>query len=350
MKGGLFGLGTVRRKILLLSKIAGFLLILSYVFFAALPFSEDVSFVLWTGLVIALILTMDALIGRFLTEPVDTLNEAARRMAKLDFSVPCDIRTKDELGELSRSLRTMADNLQDALAKLEQEAAKERRLLQERKELVDSLTHEMKTPLGVIRAYAEGLQDTGDRERQQRYTQIIIAETERMNGLIHTLLDLSALESGATSLQPERFEFVEFAETVAGRLLLDSPDGNFELQYELPAHPVFVYTDKARMEQVLDNLIVNAKKHVVSGGVLRLALCESDGPLQVSVFNQGLPIPAEKLDKIWTKFYRDRRIPCEGSGLGLAIVAQILSMQSLSYGVRNETDGVEFFFSLPIAC
>lgn len=81
-----------------------------------------------------------------------------------------------------------------------------------------------------------------------------------MNNLITTLLDLSALETGAVQLSPERFDFVELLETVAGRLLIDTPDVNFELQYELPDIKVFVHTDRLRMEQVLNNLIINAKK------------------------------------------------------------------------------------------
>ena len=94
-------------------------------------------------------------------------------------------------------------------AKLEQDVAQKQRLLAERKELADSLSHEMKTPLSVIRAYAEGLQDEPDEARRQAYYQVIIRETERMSGLITTLLDLSALENGAAQMRPERFDFVD---------------------------------------------------------------------------------------------------------------------------------------------
>ena len=200
----------------------------------------------------------------------------------------------------------------------------------------------------MIRAYAEGLQDETDEVKRQDYYQVIIAETERMGSLITSLLDLSALENGAAELAPERFDFVEFLETVAGRLLMDIPDADFELQYELPGLPVYVHTDKGRMEQVLNNLIVNAKRNVRPGGVLKLSLTERDGVLDFSIYNQGHPIPQENLSKIWTKFYRDKHTKYSGSGLGLAIVAQILSMQHLVYGVANRPDGVEFYFSIPI--
>ena len=349
-----FTFRTVRKKILMVSKLAGILLILSYILSTRLEIAPDISLALWFAFVIALVLVVDFLMGHFISKPISKLNQTARKMAKLDFSAPCAITTNDEFGELTVSLNTMADNLQQALARLEaantrleKDVEQERRLLAERKELADQLSHEMKTPLGVIRAYAEGLQDETDETKKQKYSEIIITETERMSGLITTLLDLSALETGATLLTPERFDFVEFLETVAGRLLIDVPDANFILQYELPEHKVYVDTDKARMEQVLDNLIVNAKKNVQPGGVLKLSLREQQGALHFSIYNQGPPIPQENLPKLWTKFYRDSDSKYSGSGLGLAIVAQILSMQELDFGVKNCSDGVAFYFSIP---
>ena len=337
----LFSLRTVRKKILMLSKLAGVALIFSYILSTGLPVSEDASFLLWLGFVLLLVLGIDFFMGRFITKPIDKLNASAKRMAGLDFSAPCDLNSTDEFGELSASLNTMADNLQQALSRLENSLA-------ERKELVDSLSHEMKTPLGIIRAYAEGLQDETDEAKKQKYTQVIVSEVERMNGLIVTLLDLSALESGAASLNISRFDFAELVETVAGRLLIDVPDTNFELQYELPEQTVFVRTDRRRMEQVLDNLIVNARKNVSPGGILRLELTANNRTLHFSIFNQGRPIPENDLPKIWTKFYRDSNAEYSGSGLGLSIVAQILSMQNLPYGAENQADGVRFYFSIPV--
>ena len=350
-----FSLRTVRKKILMMSKLAGLALIFSYVLSTGLPISEDASFLLWLGFVLLLVLGIDFFMSRFITKPMSKLNASAKRMAGLDFSAPCDLVATDEFGELSTSLNTMAENLQQALARLEdantqleKDVEKERLLLSERKELVDSLSHEMKTPLGIIRAYAEGLQDETDEAKKQRYAQVIVSEVERMNDLIVTLLDLSALESGAARLNVTRFDFVELVETVAGRLLIDALDTDFDLQHELPKQKAFVRTDQWRMEQVLDNLIVNAKKNVYPGGVLRLELTVDDGALHFSIFNQGRPIPESDLPKIWTKFYRDSGAEYSGSGLGLSIVAQILSMQNLPYGAENQEDGVRFYFSIPV--
>ncbi len=346
---------TIRKKIVMVSKLMGAILVLSYVFSTRLTLNADVSLMIWLIFVAVLICMIDLWMARFISKPVSELNDAAGHMADLDFSQPCRVTGRDEFGQLSHSLNVMAGNLQKAFAeleqanrKLEQDVEQKKRLLAERKELVDNLSHEMKTPLGVIRAYAEGLQDETDEEKRQDYYEVIIAETERMGSLITTLLDLSALENGATELALERFDFVEFLETVAGRLLMDIPDADFEFQYELPSQPVYVHTDKARMEQVLNNLIVNAKRNVLPGGVIKLSLTQRDGMLDFSIYNQGHCIPEENLSKIWTKFYRDKQTKYSGSGLGLAIVAQILSMQHFAYGAVNRPDGVEFYFTIPI--
>ncbi len=350
-----FSLRTVRKKIVMISKIAGIALMISYFVSTRLPLKEDISFLIWVIFIILLIILIDYLLGRFISDPIDQVCEMAYRAARLDFSLPCKITSKDEFGELADNLNKMSENLKDALEKLEsanirleRDVQQEKKQLRERKELTDRLSHEMKTPIGVIRAYAEGIQDETDEEKRQKYSEIIISETERMGTLIETLLDLSALENGAVSLAPERFDFVEFVETIAGRLLIDMPETDFELQYELPEDKVFVCTDRQRMEQVLSNLIVNAKKNVSPKGILRLSLVEQENMLHFSIYNQGNSIPPERLPKIWEKFYRDKNAKYSGSGLGLAIVAQILSMQNLEYGAENFANGVRFFFSVPI--
>ena len=197
-----FSLRTVRKKILMLTKLGGIALIFSYILSARLPVGGDA---VWFLSVLLLTLLIDFFMGRFISEPVAELNASAKRMANLDFSASCSVASADEFGELSASLNTMSANLQEALARLEKSLA-------ERKELADSLSHEMKTPLGIIRAYAEGLQDETDEARRQKYAQVIVSEVERMNGLIAALLDLSALESGTVNLDATRFDFVELVE------------------------------------------------------------------------------------------------------------------------------------------
>ena len=200
-----FSLRTVRKKIILVSKLAGIALIVSYIASTRMPVPPDVSLLIWLIFVTLLVFIIDYLMWKFISSPVSKLNQSAKKMAQLDFSAPCTLETTDEFGELSASLNKMAENLQRTLAelnssniRLEKDVEQKRLLLAERKELVDRLSHEMKTPLSVIRAYAEGLQDEKDEAKKQKYSEIIIAETGRMSALITKLFDLSSLETGAS--------------------------------------------------------------------------------------------------------------------------------------------------------
>ncbi|HBE9438073.1 two-component sensor histidine kinase [Clostridioides difficile] len=351
-----FGLHSVRKKVFLLSKLSGALIILFYLVVEELSINSKFEFWIWFIILVIFIMSIDFLLGKFISEPITSINKSAKSMSQLDFSNPCTVNTNDEFGELSRSLNTMSTNLQQALSdlesaniQLEKDVNKERMLLEQRKELVDTISHEMKTPLGIIRAYTEGLMDEADEEKKKNYMNVIIEETDRMNNMIVSLLDLSALEAGVSKLNPERFDFIEFVETVAGRLLIDIPDANFYFTYDLPEYEVFVVVDKMRMEQVVENLIINAKKHVVYNGNLDLSITCENGLILFEIYNDGRIIEQDEISKIWYKFYRSVQSQrTGGSGLGLAIVSQILTMQGLEYGVKNRDRGVEFYFMIPI--
>lgn len=351
-----FGLYSVRKKVFLLSKLSGALIILFYLVVEEFSINSKFEFWIWFIILVIFIMSIDFLLGKFISEPITSINKSAKSMSQLDFSNPCTVNTNDEFGELSRSLNTMSTNLQQALSdlesaniQLEKDVNKERMLLEQRKELVDTISHEMKTPLGIISAYTEGLMDEVDEEKKKNYMNVIIEETDRMNNMIVSLLDLSALEAGVSKLNPERFDFIEFVETVAGRLLIDIPDANFYFTYDLPEYEVFVVADKIRMEQVVENLIINAKKHVVYNGNLDLSITCENGLLLFEIYNDGRIIEQDEISKIWSKFYRSVQSQrTGGSGLGLAIVSQILTMQGLEYGVNNRDRGVEFYFMIPI--
>ncbi|HHY0137130.1 TPA: sensor histidine kinase [Clostridioides difficile] len=351
-----FGLYSVRKKVFLLSKLSGALIILFYLVVEEFSINSKFEFWIWFIILVIFIMSIDFLLGKFISEPITSINKSAKSMSQLDFSNPCTVNTNDEFGELSRSLNTMSTNLQQALSdlesaniQLEKDVNKERMLLEQRKELVDTISHEMKTPLGIIRAYTEGLMDEVDEEKKKNYMNVIIEETDRMNNMIVSLLDLSALEAGVSKLNPERFDFIEFVETVAGRLLIDIPDANFYFTYDLPEYEVFVVADKMRMEQVVENLVINAKKHVVYNGNLDLSITCENGLLLFEIYNDGRIIEQDEISKIWSKFYRSVQSQrTGGSGLGLAIVSQILTMQGLEYGVNNRDRGVEFYFMIPI--
>ncbi|NYB75489.1 HAMP domain-containing histidine kinase [Sedimentibacter hydroxybenzoicus DSM 7310] len=301
---------------------------LAYIISSA--FSGWISDFVFVFLLIMLILGWDMVLVRMVSSPIREISKAAQRMADLDFSQPCKLNTKDELQTLGDNLNTTATNLQHALA--------------QRKELTDTLSHELKTPLGVIRAYAEGLKDAVP-DKQIVYSQVIVEETEKMAGMINALLDLSSLEVGAATMKMEKFDFVELVETVAGREYVDTTSEPFRLSYSLPDESVYVVADQNRLRQVLHNFMGNAKKFVSKNGNIHIEVSILESLMQFSIYNDGPHLT----DDVWIKFHRDKsEINRNGSGLGLAISAQILSMHKSEYGIHNKENGAEFYFMLPI--
>lgn len=167
-----------------------------------------------------------------------------------------------------------------------------------------------------------------------------------MAGMINALLDLSALEAGASAIKIEYFDLVELVETVAGREYVDTSSASFQLSYSLPNEPVYVQADQKRLRQVLHNFMGNAKKFVIESGKIHIDLSVLDNFVRVSIYNDG----PQLTDDVWTKFHRDKsEVNRYGSGLGLAITAQILSMHKAEYGILNKENGAKFYFSLPIS-
>lgn len=134
-------------------------------------------------------------------------------MSNMDFTVSCDVDREDEIGNLARTLNFLSKNLQNALTdlkqknqKLEEDIEKERKLENMRKEFVDNVSHELKTPIGIIEGYAEGLKDgivSGD--DALAYLETIISESQKMNALVKNMLELSKLESGTIKPKLESF-------------------------------------------------------------------------------------------------------------------------------------------------
>ena len=153
--------------------------------------------------------------GKF-TKPLIKMSSVTKNMASLDFSQHCDIQSNDEIGLLSSSINEMSDSLNNALKdlseknkKLEEDIEMEKTLEKIRKDFISNVSHELKTPISIIRGYSEGasmLLDSGDTKSAKEYFGIIVNETEKMNALVLQLLELSMYESGSVSVQSERFD------------------------------------------------------------------------------------------------------------------------------------------------
>ena len=339
-----FSLRTVRKKIIMVSKIAGIILIISYVISTRLPIEQDFSFLLWLCFVILLVLAVDYLMGRFISKPVDRLSEAARKMAQLDFSSSCEIHTNDEFGELSQNLNKMAQNLQQTLSQLqtancqlEKDVEREKRLLEERKELVDSLSHEMKTPLAVIMGTAETiLGDVQmDESTRRRFLEKLYRSAARLNRFIDQTLELYRLESTGVSVEEPTA-----IETVIAQSVLNPSDKI--VRYDNRTTRAFLI-DAFHTEMILSNLINNAVKYSTAKEI-DVKIEEQDGALILEVADGGPLIPEKDRKRIFERFYTvSKSRQKSGFGLGLSIVKHIAGLYDGEATVfENERGGNTF--------
>jgi len=292
--------------------------------------------------------------SKLITKPLLKMNSVTDQLAKLNFNEKIDIQSDDEIGQLSKSINSLSEklastieNLQQANVKLMKDIEKEKQLEQIRKEFISGVSHELKTPLSIVQSYAEGLKDGLNIEKNGYYADVILEEVDRMNGLVVDMLELSKLQSGTYTLKSEPFLIVDCIENVIIRMFENSNNHchfNFKLDED-----TLVIGEKRKIEQVIINILSNAIHYGNPGSVIKMNLLDEGDYVNISIFNEGNPIPADKIDKIWDRFYRideSRNRQNGGTGLGLAIVKTILDLHHSTIKVHNKEDGVEFIFNL----
>lgn len=292
--------------------------------------------------------------SKLITKPLLKMNSVTDQLAKLNFNEKIDIQSDDEIGQLSKSINSLSENLastienlQQANVKLMKDIQKEKQLEQIRKEFISGVSHELKTPLSIVQSYAEGLKDGLNIEKNGYYADVILEEVDRMNGLVVDMLELSKLQSGTYTLKSEPFLIVDCIENVIIRMFENSSihcHFNFNLDED-----TLVLGEKRKIEQVIINILSNAIHYGNPGSVIKMNLLDEGDFVNISIFNEGNPIPADKIDKIWDRFYRideSRNRQNGGTGLGLAIVKTILDLHHSTIKVHNKEDGVEFIFNL----
>lgn len=295
--------------------------------------------------------------SKIVSRPLLQLNRDAARMAKLDFTAMAPIQSKDELGSLSESLVSLSSNLDRTLKELQLTNEKlvlemeyKSRMEQLQKRFVSDASHELKTPISVVKGYAEGLLDQIAENKRERYIRTILREADRMEKLVLDMLELTRLEAGAVKLRMESFTADQLvAECVEKmRQLAKAKQMKFEVQGDRDVH---VWADAEKMQQVLLNYVSNAIRNGNEGSSIRIDIQHDREHEQVCIVveNEGPSIAEHELTRIWDRFYREedaRSRQAGGTGLGLSIVKEIVQLHQQSYGVANTPNGVKFYFTL----
>lgn len=220
-----------------------------------------------------------------------------------------------------------------------------------RTEFVNSATHDLKNPLGIIMGYAHILLDDLDEDTPQReYAQQIVESSEKMQDLILDMLDLARIESGL-QLQPEEVRLSSFLEETVDKHQVAAQQKNIRMNLGNGASQTTVMFDPRYMVRVFDNLLSNAIKYTAAGGTVTITTRVNSEHYMVSIKDTGDGIPANDLPHIFEPFYRIQKIGQrhEGTGLGLSIVKSIVEQHQGIISVQSETgEGSTFTVTLPI--
>lgn len=295
--------------------------------------------------------------SRYFTRPVVRLSRLSQRMADLDFEVRSQEQRQDEIGILSQSLDSLSENLDTALTKLQTANAqlksdmdKEREQERRRMEFFAAASHELKTPVTILKGQVEGMiQGVGsykDRDRSLNRTREITLTLENM---VQEILTISRMESQSFSVRPRETDLAELIRVQLADLneLFEKKQMNMEIN--LPEKLLWM-ADPDMMTTVIRNLLVNAVRYSPEQARISVGLQLEKECAIIRVENSGVWIPQEDLPQIFDAFYRvesSRNRKSGGSGLGLYIVREILEQHHAAYHMENTASGVQFTCRLP---
>ena len=298
------------------------------------------------------------LVAGKITRPISDLNALSEKMVHLDFDAKYEGKDRNEIGllgenmnKLSHSLEETISELKSANNELQRDIEKKDQIDEMRREFLSNVSHELKTPIALIRGYAEALQEGigEDPESREYYCEVIVDESVKMNQMVQKLLTLNQLEFGRSVVEMERFDLVALLRNlVAQGELLAQKDG-IRVELDCGDEPCHVWADAFMTEEVFQNYLSNALHHCTGEKRIRISVEAGREKIRVSVFNTGSPIPEEALPYLWDKFFKvDKARTREygGSGVGLSIVKAIMESMNQGYGVENQEGGVLFWFEL----
>lgn len=253
----------------------------------------------------------------------------------------------DEINRLMATFRQMAKRIQDQV-----ESMRNSDLM--RRELVASVSHDLRTPLTTLRGYIETLKmkdSTLTDQERRHYLDIVIKHCTRLGKLVTDLFELAKLESGDVRVNRETFDLRELVQDVLQKFALVAKDKGVSISTNLTRELPHAHADIALIERVLENLLDNALRFTSEGGKIGVELHEHQKGVAVEVSDTGPGIPEEQIARIFDRFYhqpRGEERSDNHAGLGLAITKRILELHGTSVNVRSILNkGTTFFFTLP---
>ncbi len=286
-------------------------------------------------------------LSRGIVRPLREMEETAASMAEGRYDKRVEITSEDEVGQLGSSLNTLAQELGRFVARTEQ-------MEKLRRDFVANVSHELRTPLTIIRGYTEALQDgtASEPEQTERFTKLIVSETERLERLINELLDLSRLQARQYVMEVEPIPLAEVVDSVVSLLKEKAAAKGVGLSWQADNIISPIPGNGDRLVQLMLILLDNALKYSQPTGKVSVTLVQEQDQVIVTVADNGAGIPPEDLPFIWERFYKvDKAHSREnhGTGLGLSIAREIIDRHGAKATVESEPGkGTTFVLQFPV--
>ena len=296
--------------------------------------------------------------SRYLAKPIVELSAVSKKMRELDLNQRHESTRSDEIGELSDTLNQMAaklsislSDLQAANVRLREDIERERKQEAKRRGLFTAISHELKTPITILKGEIGGMIDqVGIFKDRDTYLQSAYQTTETLGKLVSEILAISQLESHEFKLNFREEDIGDLVRGVCQRHEDLAESRKTSLTYYCEEN-VMARVDKEQFQMAISNVINNAISHSIAGAMVDVQLSQLDDRATLTVENSGVQIQQEDLESIFEAFYRSeksRNRHTGGSGLGLFIVKNILDLHQFDYSIANSEEGVLFTLQFPI--
>ena len=286
----------------------------------------------------------------YMTAPIKKVSRLSKQMADMDFSGLCSTTRTDEIGVLSISLNTLSQklgaalsDLQEANQKLQADIDMERQLERQRVEFFSAASHELKTPITIIKGQLQGmLYQVGRYKDRETYLAQSLEVTDNLEKMVQELLTISRLDTPGYAFNPSP---IHFDKLIQDRLIANEDlFMQRELTVEKDISPeVCISGDLQLLQKVVDNLLGNAAAYSPAGERIMVNVWQADEKAHLTIENTGVHIPDEDIPKLFEAFYRvdqSRNRQTGGTGLGLYIVKTILDLHGAAIEIKNTSQGV----------
>lgn len=298
---------------------------------------QQLMYVCFLGIFVAVIISI--FLSTKLTDPIAEITKKAKKLGNGDYNV-----------EFKESGIKEIDELAQTLTQAQKEMAKTDEL---RRDLMANVSHDLKTPLTMIKAYAEMIKDISykDRKKMNEHLDIIVDETDRLTVLVNDILDLSKMQSNADTLKLEKFNLAEEIKSIINRYQIIKETEKYTFNVEMPEE-IWIKADKKKINQVIYNLINNAINYTGDDKQVTIRVTKQKKSYLVEIIDTGKGIKEEEMPYIWDKYYKSdkkHQRNVVSTGLGLSIVKQILELHDFEYGVKSVLKkGSTFYFKIKI--